>query len=127
MDEDVITVPPEIDQEEVARIMQRYDLVSLPVVDARGEMLGRITIDDIVDVIRDEAEEDIQRMSGMSGSEEPTDSVFRVIRGRLPWLLIGMVGAGLSGLVIGHNNSKTRSNRRLYWHHVHSHCNGHGW
>ncbi len=101
MDEDVITVPPEIDQEEVARIMQRYDLVSLPVVDARGEMLGRITIDDIVDVIRDEAEEDIQRMSGMSGSEEPSDSVFRVIRGRLPWLLIGMVGAGLSGLVIG--------------------------
>ena len=101
MDGDVITVTPEIDQEEVARIMQRYDLVSLPVVDARGEMLGRITIDDIVDVIRDEAEEDIQRMSGMSGSEEPTDSVFRVIRGRLPWLLIGMVGAGLSGLVIG--------------------------
>ena len=101
MDGDVITVPPEIDQEEVARIMQRYDLVSLPVVDARGEMLGRITIDDIVDVIRDEAEEDIQRMSGMSGSEEPSDSVFRVVRGRLPWLLIGMVGAGLSGLVIG--------------------------
>ena len=101
MDEDVITVTPEIDQEEVARIMQRYDLVSLPVVDARGEMLGRITIDDIVDVIRDEAEEDIQRMSGMSGSEEPSDSVFRVVRGRLPWLLIGMVGAGLSGLVIG--------------------------
>ena len=101
MDEDVITVPPEIDQEEVARIMQRYDLVSLPVVDARGEMLGRITIDDIVDVIRDEAEEDIQRMSGMSGSEEPSDSVFRVVSGRLPWLLIGMVGAGLSGLVIG--------------------------
>ncbi len=101
MDGDVITVTPQIDQEEVARIMQRYDLVSLPVVDASGEMLGRITIDDIVDVIRDEAEEDIQRMSGMSGSEEPSDSVFRVIRGRLPWLLIGMVGAGLSGLVIG--------------------------
>lgn len=101
MDGDVITVPPEIDQEEVARIMQRYDLVSLPVVDEDGRMLGRITIDDIVDVIRDEAEEDIQRMSGMSGSEEPSDSVFRVIRGRLPWLLIGMVGAGLSGLVIG--------------------------
>lgn len=101
MDRDFITVTPEIDQEEVARIMQRYDLVSLPVATARGEMLGRITIDDIVDVIRDEAEEDIQRMSGMSGSEEPSDSVFRVIRGRLPWLLIGMVGAGLSGLVIG--------------------------
>ena len=101
MSRDVVTVPPEMDQEEVGRIMQRYDLVSLPVASARGEMLGRITIDDIVDVIRDEAEEDIQRMSGMSGSEEPSDSVFRVIRGRLPWLLIGMVGAGLSGLVIG--------------------------
>ncbi len=101
MNRNVVTVPPEMDQEEVGRIMQRYDLVSLPVADASGEMLGRITIDDIVDVIRDEAEEDIQRMSGMSGSEEPSDSVFRVIRGRLPWLLVGMVGAGLSGLVIG--------------------------
>ncbi len=101
MDRDFVAVPPEMDQEEVGRIMQRYDLVSLPVAAASGEMLGRITIDDIVDVIRDEAEEDIQRMSGMSGSEEPSDSVFRVIRGRLPWLLIGMAGAGLSGLVIG--------------------------
>lgn len=97
----VISVPPEIDQEEVARIMQRYDLVSLPVVDADGRMLGRITIDDIVDVIREEAEEDIQLMSGMSGSEEPTDSILRISRGRLPWLLAGLVGAGLSGLVIG--------------------------
>ncbi|MEX0821266.1 MAG: magnesium transporter [Rhodothermales bacterium] len=101
MDADLITVTPHIDQEEVARIMQRYDLVSLPVVDAQGTMLGRITIDDIVDVIREEAEEDIQRMSGMSGSEEPTDTVLRIIRGRLPWLLVGMAGAGLSGLVIG--------------------------
>ena len=101
MDEDVITVTPEVDQEEVARIMQRYDLVSLPVVNGGGRMLGRITIDDVVDVIRDEAEEDIQLMSGMSGSEEPSDSVFRIVRSRLPWLLVGMVGAGLSGLVIG--------------------------
>lgn len=101
MDPDVITVTPYLDQEEVARIMQRYDLVSLPVVDARGTMLGRITIDDIVDVIREEAEEDIQLMSGMSGSEDPTDTVLRIIRGRLPWLLIGLVGAGMSGFVIG--------------------------
>lgn len=101
MDPDVITVTPFVDQEEVARIMQRYDLVSLPVVDADGRMLGRITIDDIVDVIREEAEEDIQLMSGMSGSEEPTDSILRIIRGRLPWLLIGLVGAGMSGFVIG--------------------------
>lgn len=101
MDTDVITTTPEVDQEEVGRIMQRYDLVSLPVVGPNGRMLGRITIDDIVDVIREEAEEDIQLMSGMSGSEEPTDSVYRIIKGRLPWLLVGMFGAGLSGLVIG--------------------------
>ncbi len=101
MDTDLISVNPEVDQEEVARIMQRYDLVTLPVVGADGRMLGRITIDDVVDVIREEAEEDIQLMSGMSGSEEPTDSVLRISRGRLPWLIAGMFGAGLSGLVIG--------------------------
>ena len=101
MDSDVISVSPEVDQEEVARIMQRYDLVSLPVVGRDGGMLGRITIDDVVDVIREEAEEDIQLMSGMSGSEEPTDSILRISRGRLPWLLAGLLGAGMSGVVIG--------------------------
>lgn len=101
MDTDVISVEAEVDQEEVGRIMQRYDLVTLPVVGPDGRMLGRITIDDIVDVIREEAEEDIQLMSGMSGSEEPTDSVLRISKGRLPWLLAGMFGAGLSGMVIG--------------------------
>ncbi|NBC17618.1 MAG: magnesium transporter [Bacteroidetes bacterium] len=101
MNEDFISVTTDVDQEEVARIMERYDLVSLPVVDGIGRLVGRITIDDVVDVIRDEAEEDIQRMSGMSGDEEPTDSVLRITRGRLPWLLLGLVGAGLSGLVIG--------------------------
>lgn len=64
-------------------------------------MKGRITIDDVVDVIREEAEEDMQIMSGVAGGEEPTDSVLRISRGRLPWLLVGLVGAGLSGLVIG--------------------------
>ena len=101
MDDDVIAVTAEVDQEEVGRIMERYDLVSLPVVDGQGRMLGRITIDDVVDVIRSEAEEDMQIMSGVSGDEAPTSSVLRVSRGRLPWLLIGLVGAGLSGLVIG--------------------------
>ena len=101
MEPDVISVTTGVDQEEVARIMERYDLVSLPVIDVDGRLVGRITIDDIVDVIRDEAEEDIQRMSGLSGAEAPTDTVLRITRGRLPWLMLGMVGAGLSGLVIG--------------------------
>lgn len=101
MESDFISVPTDIDQEEVARIVQRYDLVSLPVLDPEGRMMGRITIDDVVDVIRDEAEEDMQIMSGVAGGEEPTDSVFRISQGRLPWLVVGLVGAGLSGLVIG--------------------------
>ncbi len=101
MDPDVFKVKTEVDQEEVARIMERYDLVSLPVVDGAGRLVGRITIDDVVDVIREEAEEDIQLMSGVTGGEEPTDSVLRISRGRLPWLLIGLFGAGLSATVIG--------------------------
>ncbi|MDZ4699385.1 MAG: magnesium transporter [Rhodothermales bacterium] len=98
---DFEAVTTEVDQEEVARIMERYDLVVLPVVDAAGRLIGRITIDDVVDVIREEAEEDLQLMSGVSGGEAASDSVFRILRGRLPWLMIGLVGAGLSGLVIG--------------------------
>ncbi len=101
MKPDVISVTTEIVQEEVARVMERYDLVSLPVVDADGVLVGRITIDDVVDVIREEAEEDIQRMVGITGDEEPTDSVLRITRGRLPWLLFGMLGAMLAGAVIG--------------------------
>ncbi|MES3631063.1 MAG: magnesium transporter [Longimonas sp.] len=101
MHEDFISVPTDMDREEVARIMERYDLVSMPVVDSTGGMVGRITIDDVVDVIREEAEEDIQIMSGGSGIEQPDDTVWRVSRGRLPWLLVGLFGAGLSGSVIG--------------------------
>lgn len=100
MREDFISVPTDMDQEEVARIMERYDLVSLPVIDALGVLVGRITIDDVVDVIREEAEEDIQRMSGVAGGEEATDSIARIIKGRLPWLIAGLVGASLAASVI---------------------------
>lgn len=100
MDDDVVTVQPHVDQEEVARVMERYDLVSLPVVDDEGYLLGRVMIDDVVDVIREEAEEDIQRMSGISGDEEFSASVMAVSRGRLPWLIVGLAGAFLSGMVI---------------------------
>ena len=101
MDSNFASVSVTRDQEEVARIMERYDLIALPVVDDNRKLVGRITIDDVVDVIREEAEEDIQLMSGVTGGEEPTDSVWRITRGRLPWLMVGLVGAGLSGFVIG--------------------------
>jgi magnesium transporter len=101
MNTDFISVSVDIDQEEVGQIVQRYDLLSVPVVDEAGRLLGRITIDDVVDVIRDEADEDIQLMSGLTGEEETVDTAFEVSRGRLPWLVVGLVGSGLSGAVIG--------------------------
>ena len=97
---DVISVPTSHDQEEVGRIMERYNLISLPVVDEEERLVGRITIDDVVEVIREEHEEDILRMSGVSGGEGPTDSVLEMVRGRLPWLLAGLLGAGLAAMVI---------------------------
>ncbi len=96
---DVMSVTPEVDQEDVARLMERYDLVVLPVVDPGGRLVGRITIDDVVDVIREEAEEDIQRMSGVR-NEEVTSSVLQMTRGRLVWLFLGLIGAFFSALVI---------------------------
>jgi magnesium transporter len=100
MDTEFISVTTSVDQEEVGKIVQRYDLVSLPVLDEAGRLMGRITIDDVVDVIRDEAEEDIQIMSGLTGDEGTSDTIFRISRGRLPWLIVGLIGSGLSGSVI---------------------------
>jgi magnesium transporter len=100
MDPDVISVRTDMDQEEVARIIERYDLVALPVVDEQGHLVGRITFDDIIDVIREEAEEDIRLISGVSAEERHSDSVVQISRGRLPWLLVGLFGATISGTVI---------------------------
>lgn len=90
MEEDLIYVTPDIDQEEVANIMKKYDLVAIPVVDEEKKLLGRITIDDIVDVMQEEADEDIQKLVGLSEEQESSDSVFRISRIRLPWLLIAL-------------------------------------
>jgi magnesium transporter len=91
MEEDLIYVTPDVDQEEVANLMKKYDLVAIPVVDENKVMLGRITIDDIVDVIQEEADEDLQKMAGLSEEQESSDSIFRISRIRLPWLLIALV------------------------------------
>lgn len=87
--------------EEVAQIMQKYDMVVLPVVDENMTLLGRITIDDVVDVIREEAEKDYQMASGISEQIEEHDRVWVMTRARLPWLLIGLVGGVLVSQVIG--------------------------
>ncbi len=100
MDEDLIYVTPEVDQEEVANIMEKYDLVALPVVDENKVMLGRITIDDIVDVIQEEAEEDLQKMAGLTDDEEYSHSTLRVSGIRLPWLMVSLMGELLSAVVL---------------------------
>jgi magnesium transporter len=101
MRRDVLFVPADADQEEVARIMSRYDLSLLAVVDTEGHLAGAVRIADVVDVMRKEAQEDLQHAGGGSGGEEPTDSVLRVVASRLPWLLAGLLGAGLCAVVIG--------------------------
>jgi magnesium transporter len=86
--------------EMVVKVMQKYDLVSVPVVDLQNKLVGRITIDDVVDIIKEEAEKDFQLASGISEKVESNSSVWRVSRARLPWLIIGMVGGLFSALVI---------------------------
>lgn len=78
--------------EEVAKIMSKYDLEAIPVVDEIGRLVGRITIDDIVDVIKEEADKDYQMAAGISQDVEAHDSVWKLTRARLPWLIIGMFG-----------------------------------
>jgi len=100
-DAEVRAVQTNTDSEEVARIMEKYDLIVLPVTDSIGRLMGRITIDDVVDVIRDEAEKDYQMASGISADVETTDSPARLSRARLPWLIIGLLGGIIVAAVIG--------------------------
>lgn len=88
-------------QEEVAGIMEKYDLVVLPVVDELNRLVGRITIDDVVDVIKEEAERDYQLASGISSDVDQSDNVWELTKARLPWLLIGMLGGMAAAAVIG--------------------------
>ena len=85
------------DQEEVARLMEKYDLVALPVVDELGRLVGRITIDDVVDIIKEEADKDYQLASGISEDIESTDSIWVLTRGRLPWLILGFTRRSYGG------------------------------
>jgi len=99
-EEDLHPVDATDEQEEVARLFERYDLVSAPVVDDDNRLVGVITFDDIVDVIEEEAEEDIKALGGVSGEEELSDSVWTTARSRLPWLLANLMTALISAWVI---------------------------
>jgi magnesium transporter len=105
MDEDRRTVPATEDQEEVARMFERYDLVAAPVVDDSDRLVGVLTFDDIVDVIEQEAEEDIKALGGVQADEELSDSVWDIAKSRFPWLLANLACALLSAWVIGQFSS----------------------
>ena len=87
------------DVEEVAKIMSKYDLEAIPVVNNKNELLGRITIDDIVDVIKEEADKDYQLAAGISNDVEADDTIFELSKARLPWLFLGLLG-GLGSVFI---------------------------
>ena len=99
--EDIIMVNANEDNEEVGNIMNKYDLIVLPVVNDLGQLIGRITVDDVMEVIKEEAEKDYQMASGISEDVESSDSIWTLTRARLPWLLIGMIGGLLGAKVIG--------------------------
>ncbi len=100
MSTDIISVPVETDQEEVADIVDKYDFMAIPVVDTDNRLVGVVTVDDILDVIEEEATEDIYKMAGSSIEEEESESIFHVARYRLPWLLVCLAGTQLSSMVL---------------------------
>ena len=100
-DDYVISVDSKMNQEEVAIIMQKYDLDVLPVINKRGKLLGRITIDDVVDVITETAEEERQIMSGITSDVEEDDSIWKLSNARLPWLVIGIFGGLFGAFFLG--------------------------
>jgi len=109
----VIAVKADLNDEEVGQIMEKYDLVVVPVIDEIGRLLGRITIDDIVDVIKEEAEKDYQLASGISENVEYSDNMWLQTRARLPWLLVGLMGGIISSKIIGTYESQIQINPEI--------------
>jgi len=105
---DVVSVAVDTDVEEVVNRMKKYDVVVLPVVDPNGILVGRITFDDVMDVMTEEAEEDYQLASGISEDVDATDSPLVQVRARLPWLLIGLAGGVISSRIIAQYEGQLR-------------------
>jgi magnesium transporter len=99
---DIVAVQTDTDQEEVAAIAKKYDLVSVPVVDRNYHLVGRITIDDIIDVLEDEASEDFNRMAGLTEDSSHEESVWRSTFTRLPWLTVGLSGGILAAFILSY-------------------------
>ncbi|WP_035587224.1 magnesium transporter [Hippea jasoniae] len=96
----IISVRTDMDQEEVARLVEKYDLLCVPVVDNKNRLVGIITVDDIIDVIREETTEDIYKLIGTSEEEFEETSIFNIIKYRAPWLIMSLIGESISGSVL---------------------------
>ena len=107
INKNIISVKASEENENVAILMQKYDLVTMPVIDDFGKLIGRITIDDVIDFVKEEAEKDYQLASGISEDIESNDSIWNLTKARIPWLIIGMIGGIVGALVIGLFNLKT--------------------
>ena len=100
MEPDPLSVRTDTPIDEVALDFEKYDLVAMPVIDSIGRLVGRITIDDIIDMVREQSERDYQLASGLSTDIETSDSVFTQVKARLPWLLIGLTGGLANALIL---------------------------
>lgn len=110
----VVSVPVDMDQEEVARIVSKYDFLAVPVVDHEDGLLGIITVDDVIDVIHEEATEDLYRLAGAPGEEEEEEEEFLLrvkssLKARLPWLFVTMLGGLVSGRVLSYFSGQIQS------------------
>lgn len=111
--ENAIAVTADMSAEEVVQVSEKYDLIVVPVVDVQNRLIGRITVDDIMDVVREETSKDYQMMSGISENIETSDSVWVMSRARLPWLLIAMLGGIAGALVIGNYEHELKINPEM--------------
>ncbi len=100
MDEEVFVIESDMDQEEVAHIFEKYGLVSAPVVSSRHKLIGRITIDDVINVINQETDEDLARIAGIGEEEILEESVSRIVGARLPWLILSFLGQIISAFIM---------------------------
>lgn len=101
MDSDPHSVRTDMPIDEVALEFQKYDLVAMPVVDSIGRLVGQITVDDVIDEVREQSERDFQLASGIASDVDVSDSVFAQTKARIPWLLIGIVGGIINSLILG--------------------------
>ena len=101
MDEDLISTKVDTPIDDVVQMIEKYNLVAVPVVDSIGRLQGQITVDDVIDELREQQEHDYQMATGITGDIEADDNVFRQMWSRIPWLLIGMVGGILNSMLLG--------------------------